>query len=441
MRNEHGAMKLLALGVILLASGCTKPNPASCEDNHCADPELPFCDVDGSIAGTPNTCIAIECTAGEFNSCRDDRALICSASGDDYELVDCEYGCSAEAGGCGACNTSDCEKHIIPKYLPTICNQLSPRAALTISTDTMLDTSDNASCTSIVAQATGPEICVQHYGTITIERNQTLTATGTRVLALVADRALTVDGILDLGGSLNANGAGGGFLRSGTGTGAAGGGAGYRTAGGSGASETVDGGAANAGSPASNPSLLTELFGGTRAMDSTATNAVNGGGGGGATLISCRATASVPGLVDAGGGGGGAGFLASPSFQYKFPSGGGAGGTIVLQGMQVSVMGEIYANGGGGGAGGAPAIPGTDALRSTSAAAGGIGQNGAGGGGAGGTASPPENGQKPTTGSFGGAGGGSAGFILVYVPSTVVPTLTALGVSPALEAVGTLATN
>ena len=139
-RRSWIAMRLL-LGLVLLVAGCTKPNPASCADNHCSDPARPFCDVDGTIGGEPQTCIAVSCTPNAFAECRNDAALTCNANGDNYDLLECEFGCGTS--GCKTppeCTTLDCMKHIIPKYLPTICDTLATQAALHITSDMMLDT-------------------------------------------------------------------------------------------------------------------------------------------------------------------------------------------------------------------------------------------------------------------------------------------------------------
>lgn len=90
-----------------LASGCTKPNPKSCQDGTCTDPAFPFCDVDGALAGEAETCIAVACTANEFVACRGDRAITCNATGTDYELVQCDRGCDAAASGCRLCDPSE----------------------------------------------------------------------------------------------------------------------------------------------------------------------------------------------------------------------------------------------------------------------------------------------------------------------------------------------
>ncbi|MDQ3337407.1 MAG: hypothetical protein M4D80_19770 [Myxococcota bacterium] len=426
--------------VLALVAACsTKPNPKSCLDNHCSDPALPFCDVDGSIGGDPNTCIAVECTPNAFEKCEAGKSLVCNAGGDNFELTDCEFGCSVEAGGCMACDTPSCNptKYIIPKYLPDACAQPAAQPALAISSNTALDTSNNAACSSIVTQAGAPDICVLRYGTITIEAPQTYSVKGSRVLALVSDGALTVDGILEVSGNASVNGPGGGFVKSGTGQTAAGGGAGYRHPGGAGATTSVSGGANNGGPAGTNPLQLTQLFGGPQPTKGT-DGSSPGGGGGGVTLISCRDRVSVAGTVDAGGGGGfGDAFV---QVNYRYAAGGGAGGTIVLQGMNITVTGGIFANGGGGGGGGGPGGLAEDGRRAMTNAVGGAPNtlSGGGYGGYGGTAIAPIFGEASSAGA--GAGGGSAGFILTYTPQAVLP---AIGdtVSPPYEPNGTVATN
>lgn len=88
------------LGVALL--GCTSPNPKSCADGFCNDPALPFCDVDGAIAGVPEVCVAVDCTPGEFVACRGDEAIACNADGSNYDVTTCQLGCEATTG-CKLC--------------------------------------------------------------------------------------------------------------------------------------------------------------------------------------------------------------------------------------------------------------------------------------------------------------------------------------------------
>jgi len=92
--------------VSLVLVGCTTPNPRSCKDGLCTDQRFPFCDVDGSLAGTPEACIEVSCTPGEFVACRADTALRCNGTGNDYDLLQCERGCD-DVSGCRGCTTDD----------------------------------------------------------------------------------------------------------------------------------------------------------------------------------------------------------------------------------------------------------------------------------------------------------------------------------------------
>jgi hypothetical protein len=366
----------------------------------------------------------------------------CNNAGTNYDLVDCPYGC--DDGGCKPCNTSECEKHIIPRYVPSACDELWPGDPVTISAPATIDTTSDQNCTSVVSQPTGVEICVIRFSTLTIASNQTLSITGSRAVALVADHDLKVDGILDVSANAGTSGPGGGLVTSGacvemTG----GGGAGYRTMGGAGAGSA---GAGTGGLPSLSPASLSEIRGGAKA----APNTCNPGGAGGAvTLISCRGAVSVGGTIDAGGGGGGGGGRIVPVPMHQvMAGGGGSGGTVVLQGMTVMATGQFYANGGGGGGFEIPCNPGcnyggpgSDGVRSTGTTGGGTGTGIGGRGGSGTTA--PTNGQ-PNGGdpaNAGGGGGGSTGFFLSYTPAGVQPVISPFAASPAFLPNGTIATN
>ena len=438
---KWSTLSLLLLGV--LPVGCTKPNPAlSCEDGLCSDPTVPYCDVDGTLGGEgPNTCIHVACTPNEFAQCRGDKALACNATGDNYELLTCEHGCSADENGCKPappCNTLDCQKHIIPRYVPSECNELATKADYTISADTTLDTANELMCTSFVTQTTGPEICVIHAGTITIDAGATLTAKGPRAIALVADAMLKIDGVLDANGR-SGNAAGGGTRSSGgtSNNAKAGGGAGYRTDGGAGASASGDGQAFNGGGALAHPSTITDLLGGPRTY-------VTNNGGGALTLVSCRGAIKVTGTVDVGGGGGrGAQNLNQAGYFYA--EGGGAGGTVVLQGMTIEVTGGVFANGGGGGAGKTTQLEplaenGAPGGRSTTPASGGaVGT--AEHGGSGGTGTNPGPGGSNNTTDRGGAGGGAAGYLLTYAPTGATVTVASGTASPPFDATSSVPTN
>lgn len=99
----------IVVAVTLGAYGCTKPNPRSCADGLCSDPSRPFCDVDGALEGTPEVCVPVSCTQGEFIACRDDEVIRCNASGNNYDLVACQRGCSEAEAGCISCSSNtDC---------------------------------------------------------------------------------------------------------------------------------------------------------------------------------------------------------------------------------------------------------------------------------------------------------------------------------------------
>ncbi|MDQ3337288.1 MAG: hypothetical protein M4D80_19165 [Myxococcota bacterium] len=439
----------LLLFLAAVVAGCTtKANPASCVDDHCNDPARPFCDEDGSVGGKPDTCIAVECMAGAFEACRGDNALTCNAAGTNYEEVECMYGCSDPAGGCNACNTSECEKHIIPRYLSNICNELSDRAPVSLTMQG-LNTSVDENCSVIVSQAGAPEICVYRASAITVPANNTLRLVGSRAMALVADRDIIIDGIVDASGGTAYDGPGGDFTRSGGSMGgAAAGGAGFRHAGGSGGSTTADGGAANGGVVVPNPMGSAVLVAGRSGGHNAIAGYSSGGGGGGVTIISCRGTVKVAGIIDVNGGGG-----ASPTeVPFSVPpmlnpaTGGGSGGYVVLQGMNVQVSGQMFANGGAGGSGQAGGGLGQAGQRSVAVAQGATPSAGkAGTGGNGGTGpTAPTAGTKPimlTTTDLPAAGGGSAGFLQIYAPSGGMLQLTPTTASPMLEGYLTLPTN
>ena len=428
---------------LLSAAACTTvSNPLSCADGFCDDPAFPFCDVDGTIGGGGRlTCIAVACTPLAFEACRGDEAIICNATGDGYDITRCQSGCDAERAGCAA-------THIVPKYLPNVCDSLATEPALSISESITLDTSDDASCNGgVVAQVNGPEICVLRYGSITVERNKTFRVKGARALAMVADGSLVIDGTLDVSANSVEHGPGGGFVElpfiPPPGQTAGFGGVGFRTAGGSGGTSTADGGAANGSAALMDPALLVELVSSPRGYFAGGYGGGGTGGAGGAvTLISCRGTLSVPGLIDAGGGGGSGGWAILESTISAM--GGGAGGNVVLQGMMVEVTGQVFANGGSGGAGcrthsgnAETSQMGADGSRSTTAGApGGSAQNlGGGDGGAGGFGdTPPAPGRRSLSGSAGGGGGGgSAGFLQTYTPPDVSPRLEAATASPSFQ--------
>lgn len=97
------------IGVLTGLGACTTPNPRSCADGLCSDPARPFCDVDGALEGTPQVCIPVSCSASEFIACRVDDVIRCNSSGNNYDITECQRGCSEAERGCVSCQSdTDC---------------------------------------------------------------------------------------------------------------------------------------------------------------------------------------------------------------------------------------------------------------------------------------------------------------------------------------------
>lgn len=439
------------LFVACLVVACTKRNDAvDCSDGGCSDPNFPFCDVDGLFA-EPLTCVAATCTPGEILGCRGEQALQCNADGDGVDAVACGGGACVD-GAAPHC------PYLQPRYLPDVCDTLAEQSALEFTNSGDFDPNLDTNCTGgIVDQPGAPSICVVRYASISVGSNATLRMTGLvagmgRVIALVADNTIRIEGTLNISARGSLSGPGGGKSQSGAiaTVNNGGGGAGGATAGGTGSIEAVGGGlAANGGATTPDPAVLQALVGGHAAGQLVVqdTNGVDvdfggGGGGGGITLISCRGSVDISGTILAGGGGGlGGAILPTNGF------GGGAGGNVVLQGVAINVTGQLFSNGGGGGSGrtasGTQGLRGSDGSASAAVAAnGGTSLDGSGGGGAGGIAgTPPSNGAPPINANAGaGGGGGSVGFLQTYTPQGVTPNL-AGSVSPPFGQNGAIPTR
>jgi hypothetical protein len=477
MFQRIGVVALLGLAAV----ACTKANPAAtCDNGTCTDPNFPFCDQDGVVDGTPGACIAVTCTPGQFGQCDGSAALICNAAGNGFDESACPTGCSDDTMGCTSCvaDTTTCSGPVLttcgsdghtasttacgigcsedggahcetlePQYLPDVCNTTATTTALTFANDEMDDTDKPATCTGgTVSPAGGPSICVIHAPTITVENGVTLTffssanmqsvdSSGGHAIALVADGALTIDGVVDASAVDGTNGPGGGTIISGTYTLSTngGGGAGFHTAGAAGAAPKASGGAANGGPVIDAAELATTLLGGPAAS-------FGGGGGGAVVLISCSGQVTIDGTVAANGGGGpGHVQVQNGATLEGGGGGGGAGGYVVIQGARLAITGHVFANGGAG-ASGAPGLHGTgtngqDGQRSSSVAATGAPESGAGGAGGNGAlgATAPTVGGGGSNTDFAGGGGGSVGFLQTFTPSGVSADTGSADVSPAFQ--------
>jgi len=82
----------------LVCAACTAHNPRACPNGDCTDPSYPFCDVDGTLGGSPGECVAVTCTPMQFAECRGSDALTCNAEGNNYDSSQCEGTCDPTQG-------------------------------------------------------------------------------------------------------------------------------------------------------------------------------------------------------------------------------------------------------------------------------------------------------------------------------------------------------
>ena len=317
--------------------------------------------------------------------------------------------------------------YLIPLWLPDACDEPATAISFETAGASSFNTDVDLSCTGgIVPQPGGPGICVVRAKSIRI--GGTMSATGSRPLALIADRLLLIDGTLDASANGDQNGAGGGFLDSGGGTTSTsgGGGAGFATNGGAGGGAGGSG-SGGAGGSAFSPLDMAVFQGGPNALQASFLDPDGGGGGGGLLLIACRGSVTTTGTINAGGGGGEAAFdtlFGAGVALSKSAGGGGAGGYVVIQGMTLDIGGGLFANGGGGGGGNSvndsAGTAGSDGNPSTSPASGGPGNGNGGTGGSGGAKNvAPSNGGPGFTAGTGAGGGGSVGVLQLCAPQGV----------------------
>jgi hypothetical protein len=316
-----------------------------------------------------------------------------------------------------------------------VCAQPIPTISLDISTADVIDTDTDSRCTS-VSQADGSSVCLVYATSVTIESQGSLTATGSRPLALASMSTMSIEGLIDVS-SLRSGQRGPGaddarcsFAADpesdlGGGGGGAGGSFGAVAANGGTGDTNQDGGTDGTSLPGAAGPIATimELRGGCRGQkggDESSTGAQGGTGGhsGGALYLLANEHLDVVGNVRAKGAGGEGGPVRAGG------GGGGSGGLVVIESPSISIAGQISANGGGGGGGGAfvgtaPGTPvdgqaGADGDLGTAPAAGGIGATGStlgeGPGGAGGASATPSA-PGGDAGGGGGGGGGAVGVI------------------------------
>jgi hypothetical protein len=323
-----------------------------------------------------------------------------------------------------------------------VCFDAAPTQAVTLpGSQNPLDTSVDTSCTVIVTQSGGPELCVIAGKTVTVSGS--FAAIGARPLVLLGTDAVNVTNALDVsstrGGRHGAGANAAACPAATTGkndSGGGGGGAGgsFGTVGGSGGlgdrnNNLPPTGTAAGGTPGAaqaTPPVLRGGCKGTSGGDGADTDAGHiggaGGDGGGAVYLIAGATITISGSVFASGAGGSVA-PGSAGFEQG-GGGGGSGGMIVLDAPTIQVPGRIAANGGagaGGGAsnGGAPGDDGSTAMWDKRAQGGGgarnAGPNNDGGDGAPGSTFNAATSMDGGIGdAAGGGGGGGLGLVLTW---------------------------
>jgi len=499
MMIEHRFMSWwnAALVVIVLASGCTKPNPKSCQDGTCTDPAFPFCDVDGALAGEAETCIAVACTANEFVACRGDRAITCNTTGTDYELERCDGGCAEAAGGCRLCDpnetvcengrvqTCDANGAVVASEACALgcfedqprCRRIDPSNALgayldMVATPPNLDLEDAVILTE-TGEITEAGVPVTGIPTFLVPASvggvpirvfivQDLKLANVKVFAMEIETtgypvrtgpalAIVAIGTIKITGRVTVSGGAGGLVSPGCsgGPGVPGfddinrglypgaGGGGHATAGASGA-EIRNRYAGGVGGGLSGTENLSPLRGGCPGGGSGGAGSL-GSPGGGALQLSSQKAIEVSAVIDARG------------TTLTSLTGGGAGGGLLLEGATITFKADarLIAIGGAGGSGGPgpnPVVLSDDGLpqggitcEPTSAYCG----NGGSGAAAGIPASPGVSATASTNqlgDVAGGGGGGGLGRIRINTPDRTYVKANSV-VEAGATSVGTLSTR
>jgi hypothetical protein len=329
--------------------------------------------------------------------------------------------------------TGDGPPGCTPGYVD-VCGQPDPDSGLDISDAQTLNTDSDPRCTTVM-QGSRP-VCLVYRTEVTISSSGSLTATGSRPLAIVAKTTMMIDGAIDvgshgaqLGPSIDDGSCAFAKLpEDDLGGGGGGAGATYTLDGGNGGVGDTDNSQGNDGTGVGGMHgtavALGNLRGGCRGQkggNESAAGLQGGAGGhsGGALYLGAKGMLSIGGAIRATGAGGAGGQAQAGG------GGGGTGGLVVIEAPAIHIGGQLSANGGGGGQGGGrvgtpgnftdyTGIAGGDGAMGTTVAAGGFGANSndtrfstGGTGGAGSTAATIGGGSAVG----GGGGGGAAGAI------------------------------
>ncbi len=340
----------------------------------------------------------------------------------------------ADGGGDGTVGDGSGDTPCVPGFL-NLCAETAPTQPLHLTGPDTINTDTDPRCRTFTQPNGGP-VCLVYATSVAIDAGGSLTATGSRPLAIASTSTLTIAGAIDvsshIGGARGPGASDAGCLFTTNpemDTGGAGGGAGgsFGAMGGNGGTGDSDNslggdGTATPGIAGAAPSIVA-LRGGCSGQ--AGANESNGGGAGGAgghsggaLYLYAAQSITISGSVRATGAGGAGGRVQAGG------GGGGSGGFVVVESASITINGQLSANGGGGGEGGArvgttpvDGQPGTDGVLGTAAAPGGVGTDTRFGyGGAGGASTPAAAGISSIV--AGGGGGGSVGKIKLITPAT-----------------------
>ncbi len=383
---KHHRFMWRAYVAFIVLSGCgSTANPRSCLDGTCTTEEFPFCDVNGTFGEEPETCIAVTCEPMTFAQCRDDVAITCNATGNDYDLLDCPLGCQDNLGcrSCepnqtvcanGAVQTCDASGSVTSSEACALgcfeseprCRNIEPSNGLaqyadaipqppdldlsaggTINVDTgaVMVGLDPVIASSVLVNRPAGGVPIRLFvvrnariGDVGVYANQSTALNNQPALAIVATGNISIEGAFRLNGVGSVSNAACdgevGIAASSqpyrlTGSG----GGGHATAGAPGGALSGFSSAPDAGS-ANGTATLIPLRGGC----SSGGNAT----GGGAIQLSARGKLVVSGMIDAMG--------SSGQAEQGSVAGGGAGGGILLEASSVELTGsgKLLGTGGAG---------------------------------------------------------------------------------------------
>lgn len=440
----------------------------SCLERECATLEFPFCDVNGTLGGVPHECIAVDCEPDVFAECREDTAVVCNATGDDYAIEPCDRGCGSV--GCRLCDPNEtactndkvatCDANGVvtiaeecsfgcatdgPRCLELVPSNLLDDVLTPNAFDIDLDLSgtvtihvDDGSIDGapphasflIPAPATGAAIRVFFAKTIRLGNVTVVAANATSpAIAFRARDAIFVEGTLAVssntmfapGAMYNTEcvGGPGAYSPNSPFAGVASGGGGNATSGGAGgavSAKIIVPEEASAPGGVFGTDELVPLRGGCGVRNATA--------GGGAVQLSAGKRIVLNGAIDVRGGAGGR----KPQSGDVIPQGGGAGGGVLLEAdtIEIASTARVLATGGSGASKQADGVQSINASPALGAACS-LPNCGRGGDGASPSTEAQDGGDALNVDQtmYTGGGGGGLGRLRINTGDGTMPTTTA----------------